>query len=65
VGRGLRCLAGRADEPCVYLCGNSLGLLPKRTRRLVNEELDVWSHKCVRWLSDASGERGGGGEGKG
>ena len=32
-----------ADEPCTYLCGNSLGLLPKRARKLVEEELDVWS----------------------
>ncbi|KAJ3368156.1 hypothetical protein HDU91_000788 [Kappamyces sp. JEL0680] len=28
---------------CVYLCGNSLGLQPKETRRLLNEELDVWA----------------------
>lgn len=29
-------------EPCVYLCGNSLGLQPVGTRQLLNEELDVW-----------------------
>mmetsp|Transcript_10020 Transcript_10020/g.28178 ORF Transcript_10020/g.28178 Transcript_10020/m.28178 type:complete len:443 (-) Transcript_10020:74-1402(-) len=27
----------------LYFCGNSLGCLPKRTRALVNEELDVWA----------------------
>ncbi|KAI0748258.1 kynureninase [Daedaleopsis nitida] len=36
-----------ADEPCTYLCGNSLGLLPKRARKLVEEELDVWSTRAV------------------
>jgi kynureninase len=30
-------------DECVYLCGNSLGLQPKGTRKLLNEELDVWS----------------------
>ncbi|MDX1481552.1 MAG: kynureninase [Woeseiaceae bacterium] len=28
---------------CVYLCGNSLGLQPKRARRYVEEELDDWA----------------------
>ena len=32
-----------AEEEVVYLNGNSLGLLPKRTRKLINEELDVWA----------------------
>ena len=31
----------------VYLCGNSLGLLPKQTKTLLNEELDVWGAKGV------------------
>lgn len=30
------------DETCTYLCGNSLGVLPKRSRQLVQEELEVW-----------------------
>ena len=38
-----RSLAAPADEPCTYLCGNSLGLLPKRAKKLVQEELDVWA----------------------
>ena len=28
--------------PVVYLCGNSLGLMPRRTRAAVTEELDKW-----------------------
>lgn len=31
----------------VYLCGNSLGLMPIHTRTLLNQELDVWSSKGV------------------
>eukprot|EP01091_Cochliopodium_minus_P018246 TRINITY_DN7333_c0_g1_i1.p1 TRINITY_DN7333_c0_g1~~TRINITY_DN7333_c0_g1_i1.p1 ORF type:complete len:486 (+),score=135.96 TRINITY_DN7333_c0_g1_i1:61-1518(+) len=29
---------------CIYLCGNSLGLQPKTTRQLINEELDDWEN---------------------
>ncbi|KAI9183275.1 Kynureninase (L-kynurenine hydrolase) [Blastocladiella emersonii ATCC 22665] len=36
-----------ASSPVVYLCGNSLGLQPKRTRALLNEELDVWANRGV------------------
>jgi kynureninase len=28
---------------CIYLCGNSLGLQPKRVREYVNAELDDWA----------------------
>ncbi len=31
--------------PSVYLCGNSLGLMPKRARTLMQQELDVWSKR--------------------
>lgn len=31
------------DEESVYLCGNSLGLMPKLTEQLVNEELVKWA----------------------
>jgi kynureninase len=31
------------DSECVYLCGNSLGLQPKRTQELITQELDVWA----------------------
>ncbi|HAN30099.1 MAG TPA: kynureninase [Myxococcales bacterium] len=32
-----------SGDECIYLCGNSLGLQPKRTRQLVSEELDDWA----------------------
>ncbi|CAO3593614.1 unnamed protein product [Absidia cylindrospora] len=35
------------EEPCTYLCGNSLGLMPKQTRTLVNQEFDAWSQRGV------------------
>ncbi|KAI9592043.1 kynureninase [Syncephalis fuscata] len=31
----------------VYLCGNSLGALPKRAKQLVQEELEVWANEGV------------------
>ncbi|KAI0318648.1 pyridoxal phosphate-dependent transferase [Amylostereum chailletii] len=39
----------RVDGPaiCTYLCGNSLGLLPKRSAALVQEEFRVWGSKAV------------------
>ncbi|RUS31835.1 pyridoxal phosphate-dependent transferase [Jimgerdemannia flammicorona] len=45
---------GDADEPCIYMCANSLGLMPKRTRRLIMEELDIWAKKGVEghWNHD-------------
>jgi kynureninase len=38
---------GPGGEPFTYLCGNSLGLLPRAVRALVNEELDDWSRHAV------------------
>ncbi|GAA5868328.1 hypothetical protein JCM1840_005639 [Sporobolomyces johnsonii] len=43
---------GEADDedavaPCVYLAGNSLGLMPKRTPELLSEELNVWAASGV------------------
>ncbi|KAJ3889928.1 pyridoxal phosphate-dependent transferase [Lentinula edodes] len=35
------------DKPCTYLCGNSLGLMSKRSRELVEEELSVWATRGV------------------
>ncbi|KAI9501262.1 kynureninase-like protein [Coemansia spiralis] len=35
------------DTDCTYLCGNSLGLLPKRARQILNEEMDEWAKKGV------------------
>ena len=34
-------------RPLTYLCGNSLGLLPREARRLVQEEFDDWSRLAV------------------
>jgi len=33
----------RENEPLIYFCGNSLGLMPKTAKRLVEEELDDWA----------------------
>jgi len=35
--------ASHNGAPCTYLCGNSLGLLPKRSSRYVSEELTKWA----------------------
>ncbi|MCJ1306693.1 Kynureninase (L-kynurenine hydrolase) [Agyrium rufum] len=35
------------DETSVYLCGNSLGLQPRRLRDRINEHLAAWSTKGV------------------
>ena len=37
----------KAEKSCTYLCGNSLGLLPRRSAELVKEELEVWGTRCV------------------
>jgi kynureninase len=33
------------EEHCVYLCGHSLGLQPKNTKKLIEEELQVWADR--------------------
>ncbi|WVR05729.1 kynureninase [Kwoniella sp. DSM 27419] len=38
---------GQGDGEAVYFCGNSLGLLNKKARQHVMEELDVWSTGTV------------------
>lgn len=35
------------DQPCIYFCGNSLGLQPRRTSELVKEHLEAWATKAV------------------
>ena len=37
-----------AGEEEIYFTGNSLGLLPKRTRKFVDEELEKWSRLAVK-----------------
>ncbi|KAI8967130.1 pyridoxal phosphate-dependent transferase [Mycotypha africana] len=39
--------SSKVDEECIYLCGNSLGLLPKCTKELILEELDAWGKRGV------------------
>lgn len=34
-------------QPCIYLCGNSLGLQPRRTSDRINEHLQGWATKGV------------------
>ncbi len=34
---------GKVQGDAIYFCGNSLGLLSKRARQLMIEEVDVWS----------------------
>ncbi|KAE9554727.1 hypothetical protein FO519_002055 [Halicephalobus sp. NKZ332] len=31
------------DEDSIYLCGNSLGLMPKATKEITNEQFDKWA----------------------
>ncbi|KAF4306766.1 Aminotransferase class V/Cysteine desulfurase [Botryosphaeria dothidea] len=33
--------------PCTYLCGNSLGLQPRRTQDYIRKYLDTWANKGV------------------
>lgn len=35
------------EKELVYLCGNSLGLMPSKVRDLMNEELDQWAENGV------------------
>src|SRR5476651_440075 len=38
---------GKGGEPLIYLAGNSLGLMPKTARQLVEQELDDWAKLAV------------------
>lgn len=42
------CLPQEFEDPDIYFVGNSLGLMPRRTRDYVTEELDRWSDLGVR-----------------
>ncbi|OLY79991.1 Kynureninase [Smittium mucronatum] len=44
---GTRTLQGTTDQPCIYFSGNSLGLMPKKVRQNIAEELDVWAKEAV------------------
>ncbi|KNC80487.1 kynureninase [Sphaeroforma arctica JP610] len=45
------------EKECIYLCGNSLGLQPKGTQPLVNEELLKWQRRGVQGHFDDSERR--------
>jgi len=38
---------GKDGEPVIYFAGNSLGLMPKSARQIVDEELDNWARLGV------------------
>ena len=38
---------GKDGKPLIYLAGNSLGLMPKSARELVDQELDDWAKLAV------------------
>jgi len=38
---------GTGDSDCVYVCGNSLGLMPKIARAYVEDVLNDWSSRAV------------------
>ncbi|MEZ4457258.1 MAG: kynureninase [Gemmatimonadales bacterium] len=40
--------------PLVYLCGNSLGLMPRRVRPLLQQELDDWARFAVEGHHEAA-----------
>ncbi|KAL4217588.1 hypothetical protein ACF0H5_022330 [Mactra antiquata] len=35
------------DEDCVYFCGNSLGICPKKTREYINIEVEKWEKTAI------------------
>ena len=39
--------SNNGDEPCTYLCGNSLGLQPRRTSKRITSHLTAWAKKGV------------------
>src|SRR6186713_574347 len=38
---------GKDGKPLIYLAGNSLGLMPKTARQIVEQELDDWARLGV------------------
>ena len=39
------------SQECIYLAGNSLGLMPKNTSKYIAEELGVWATRWVTLVS--------------
>src|SRR5882762_8071135 len=46
--------AGADGAPLIYFVGNSLGLMPKATRQIVEQELDDWARLGVDGHFDAT-----------
>ncbi|KAI9700751.1 MAG: Kynureninase (L-kynurenine hydrolase) [Candelina mexicana] len=46
-GQGISTEGSTTHEPCIYLCGNSLGLQPRRTSDRISAHLKAWSSKGV------------------
>ncbi|KYO18057.1 kynureninase isoform X1 [Alligator mississippiensis] len=40
------------NEDCIYFCGNSLGLQPKKVKTYLDEELDMWARTGVHGHSN-------------
>ena len=49
--------AEQSDDPCIYFCGNSLGLQPRAVPEFIQTQLDTWStigvHGHFRQLEDS------------
>src|SRR5213075_2165594 len=45
---------GKEGKPLIYFAGNSLGLMPKTARQIVEQELDDWEHLGVDAHMDAA-----------
>ncbi|PMD61854.1 kynureninase [Hyaloscypha bicolor E] len=47
----------QSDDPCIYFCGNSLGLQPRAVPEFIQTQLDTWStigvHGHFRQLEDS------------
>ena len=48
---------GKDGKPVIYFAGNSLGLMPKSARQIVDDELDNWANLGVD-AHHATGRRG-------
>src|SRR3546814_13053853 len=53
------------DDEQIYLCGNSLGLMPHAARDAVSEELDAWAPRAVEGHFHGPRDRKSVGWGKG
>ena len=50
------CRSGKDGKPVIYFAGNSLGLMPKAARAIVEQELDNWAKlggRCASRRRDA------------